>query len=61
MFFLQGDFARMYGSCIPIGRVIEYRRVLVAVAVRAIMFKPLGSILRTSSMWSSTARKVCPL
>ena len=58
MFFLQGDFARMYG---PIVRVIEYRRVLVAVAVRAIMVKPLGSILRTSPMQSSTARKVCPL
>ena len=34
-------------------RVIEYRRVLVAVAVRAIMFKPLGSILRTAVQYST--------
>ena len=61
MFFLQGDLARIYGSCIPIVRVTEYRRVLVAVAVRAITFKLPGSILRTSQMRSRTARKVCPL
>ena len=61
MFFLQGEIAKTYGSCIPIVQVTEYRRVFVAVAVRAMMFKPSGSMLHTFPMWSSTARKVCPL
>ena len=48
MFFLQGDFARMYGSCIPIVHVIEYRRVLVAVAVRAIRPSKVDSLIPVS-------------
>ena len=47
-FFLQGDLARTYGPRIPIVLVTEYRSVFVAVAVRAIIFIPLGSIVRTS-------------